>query len=361
MHIKQRRWWMIGGGIAAAFLASIIGMLIWYQLQLRPVDAANTERIAITIQPGATPDQIAHELKERTLIRSSLAFSIHAKLSRLAGGLQAGVHRISPSQSTPQITQQLQKAENSDIAVQFLPGAMLRDNSPASSDTKQDIRSTLERLGYGRDEIERAFAADYSDYTATLFKGRPSSAGVEGYVWGETYYVSPDATVEQILRRSFDEYLKQIRAHDLEAKFQQQGLTLFQGITLASIVQREVSCHGTGVCRDQKQVAQVFLRRMREGMQLGSDVTFIYAATQDGKAPTVNYDSPYNTRVHTGLPPGPISNPGLGALMAVAEPAEGDYLYFVSGDDGTTHFSHTEEEHVAATKQYCIKNCELPE
>ena len=96
-------------------------------------------------------------------------------------------------------------------------------------------------------------------------------------------------------------------------------------------------------------------------MQLGSDVTFIYAATQDGKAPTVNYDSPYNTRVHTGLPPGPISNPGLGALMAVAEPAEGDYLYFVSGDDGMTHFSHTEEEHVAATKQYCIKNCELPE
>ena len=352
---------MIGGGVAVAAVAIAVGAAIWYQLQLRPVDAMHTERIAIAIQPGMTPEQIAQQLKERKLVRSSLAFSIHAKLSRQSGGLQAGVHRLSPSQSTPQITQQLQKAENSDIVVQFLPGAMLRDNSSTSSDTKQDIRSTLERLGYSRDEIELAFAADYREYDNTLFKGRPTGAGIEGYVWGETYHVSPDATVEQILRRSFDEYLKQIRAHDLEAKFQRQGLTLFQGITLASIVQREVSCPGERACRDQKQVAQVFLRRMREGIQLGSDVTFIYAATQDGKTPTVNYDSPYNTRVHTGLPPGPISNPGLGALMAVAEPAEGDYLYFVSGDDGMTHFSHTEEEHVAATKQYCIKNCELPE
>lgn len=362
MHIKQRRWWMIGGGIAAAFLASIIGMLIWYQLQLRPVDAANTERIAITIQPGATPDQIAHELKERTLIRSSLAFSIHAKLSRLAGGLQAGVHRISPSQSTAEIVKQLQQAEHEELTVQFVPGAMLRDNSTTTvADKKQDVRSVLERLGYDRDEIERAFVADYSDYDNTLFKGRPAGAGIEGYVYGETYQVSADATVEQILRRTFDEFVKQITARDLERKFAKQGLTLYEGITLASIIQKEVSCHGTQLCDDQKQVAQVFFKRLKEGMSLGADATFMYAAAQAGKLPTVDFDSLYNTRIHTGLTPGPISTPGIGALMAVAEPAAGDYLYFVSGDDGVNHFSRTEAEHVAATEQYCIENCRLPE
>ena len=362
MHIKQRRWWMIGGGIAAAFLASIIGMLIWYQLQLRPVDAANTERIAITIQPGATPDQIAHELKERTLIRSSLAFSIHAKQSRLAGGLQAGVHRISPSQSTAEIVKQLQQAEHEELTVQFVPGAMLRDNSTTTvADKKQDVRSVLERLGYDRDEIERAFLADYSDYDNTLFKGRPAGAGIEGYVYGETYQVSADATVEQILRRTFDEYVKQIKENNLEAAFEKQGLTLYEGITLASIIQKEVSCHGKQVCDDQKQVAQVFLKRLNEGISLGSDVTFIYAAAQDGKTPTVDYDSLYNTRIHQGLPPGPISTPGLGALLAVAEPAEGDYLFFVSGDDGTMYYTRTDEEHNEITRKYCQVNCLLPQ
>ena len=97
-------------------------------------------------------------------------------------------------------------------------------------------------------------------------------------------------------------------------------------------------------------MAQVFLKRLSEDMALGSDVTFIYAASQDGKTPTVDYDSPC-----------PISSPGLGALLAVAEPAEGDYLYFVAGDDGVTYFTRTEEEHNEAVRNHCQVNCLLSE
>src|SRR5207248_2549788 len=102
--------------------------------------------------------------------------------------------------------------------------------------------------------------------------------------------------------------------------FQKQGLNLYQGITLASIIQREVPG-----AADQKQVAQVFLTRLGMEMPLGSDVTYQYAAKKMGVTPSPDLDSPYNTRKYPGLPPGPIASPGLTALQAVANPAAGNY------------------------------------
>ena len=156
------------------------------------------------------------------------------------------------------------------------------------------------------------------------------------------------------MTRTFDELQKQVDAHNLVAAYQQKGLSLYQGITLASIVQREVADMA-----DSKQVAQVFLKRLSDDFPLGADATFVYAAKKVGATPSVDFDSPYNTRIHTGLPPGPISSPGATALQAVGAPAPGDYMYFVSGDDGRTHFSRTLAEHEALTAEYCKKNCSL--
>ena len=361
MGIKKRKWWLVAIGVIGALVIGIGAAGLWYIVQLKPVDNSNTERVAVVIESGSSPSEIAHMLKEKKLVRNAFAFLVYARVNGAASNFQAGLHRISQSQSVPEVVETLQNADTEEKVVQFVPGAMLRDNSSTSTEKKQDIRTTLERLGYQQEEIERAFVADYSDYNDTLFKDRPAGAGIEGYVWGETYYVAADATVEQILRRTFDEYVKQIKENNLEAAFEKQGLTLYEGITLASIIQKEVSCHGKQVCDDQKQVAQVFLKRLNEGIPLGSDVTFIYAAAQDGKTPTVDYDSLYNTRIHQGLPPGPISTPGLGALLAVAEPAEGDYLFFVSGDDGTMYYTRTDEEHNEITRKYCQVNCLLPQ
>ena len=341
----------------------MIAAIIWYQVQLRPVDSSNSDTVIIKIESGATPGQIARELKNRELIRSPLAFSIHAKIHRLSGGLQAGMHRLSPSQSTPEITKRLQQAENDEISVQFVPGSMLRDNSQNTpDDKKQDVRSTLERLGYSREEIERAFKADYSEYDDTLFKGRPADAGIEGYVYGETYRISADSTVEQILRRTFDEFVRQIEKNNLEEKFASQGLTLYQGIILASIVQREsVGCGaGSVICEDQRQIASVFFNRLAADMTLGSDVTYHYAADAMGVERDVNLDSPYNTRKYKGLPPGPIATPGLSALNAVADPARTEYLFFLSGDDDITYFAQTNEDHDQNIRNHCHEKCLLP-
>jgi UPF0755 protein len=139
------------------------------------------------------------------------------------------------------------------------------------------------------------------------------------------------------------------------AGFGAQGLTVFQGVTLASIVAQE-----SGNPSDQPTIAQVFLSRLRQGMDLQSDVTADYAADTAGVARSVSIDSPYNTYLHSGLPPGPISNVTASALSAVAHPSNTSYLYFIAGDDGKVHYSVTEAEHEQQIQQFCTKSCVQP-
>ena len=121
---------------------------------------------------------------------------------------------------------------------------------------------------------------------------------------------------------------------------------------MASIIQREVSNP-----EDQRIVAQVFYRRLAEGMRLESDVTYQYICDKLGVPRDVKYDSPYNTRLYAGLPIGPISNPGRSALLAVASPADTNYLYFLSGDNDITYFAYTNEEHEQNRENYCAIKC----
>ena len=338
--------------VSVVIIGALGAATTWYNRQLEPVSPnAETERVRVTIESGATPDAIAAQLADEQLIRSERAFSIYTRLEGVRNLLQAGTFSLSPSESTPEIIDQLTASSADEISVTFFPGGTLTDSSDTPMEQKTDHKTALLRVGYGEEEIDAAFARQYDH---PVFAGKPASADLEGYIYGETYNFATASTVDDILTRTFDELYAQIEEADLEAKFKAQGLTLFEGITLASIIQREVSNPD-----DQKQVAQVFYTRLADGMQLGADATFIYGAKKLGVAPTVGLDSPYNTREVKGLPPGPISSPGLTALEAVANPAEGDFVYFVSGDDGTNYFSRTLEEHEAKTRQYCRANCSL--
>lgn len=133
---------------------------------------------------------------------------------------------------------------------------------------------------------------------------------------------------------------------------------------MASIVQRELNCEGKPTeerknrCYGyQQSIAQVFLKRYKEGISLGSDVTFIYAADKMGVTPTVDLESPYNTRNRVGLPPGPIASPGELALQAVANPSNTDYLFFIAGDDGLIYFANDVAGHEANIKNHCQVLC----
>jgi UPF0755 protein len=264
--------------------------------------------------------------------------------------MQAGTYRLSPAESTPQIVEHLVNGLVDEFSITFYPGATLVDNTAAKD--KYDVTTVFKKAGYSEKEISSALAASYA---SPLFDGRPSGQGIEGYVYGQTYNFSTGVKVPDILNRTFEEFYSVVKDNDLVQKFATHGLNLYQGITLASIVQREASDP-----TDQKQVAQVFFSRLALDMVLGSDVTYQYIADKTGVPRDPNLDSPYNTRRFGDLPPGPIASPGLSALLAVANPAKGDYLYFLAGDDKKTYFAKTLAEHEANIANHCAKNCAAP-
>lgn len=211
---------------------------------------------------------------------------------------------------------------------------------------------------YTEAEITEALRADY-DFA--FLRGRPEGASLEGYLYPETYNFYGDATVKEILTKYLEKMGETIASQGLEAKYAAQGLSLYEGVALASIVQKEASPP------EQPTVAQVFLLRRAYGIPLGSDVTVSYALDQldpgrhtytDNQS-ALQIDSCYNTRVYAGLPCGPISNPGLSALLAVAEPSDTSYLYFLTGDDGLMYYSYTEAEHIQNIHSHCQNLCNV--
>lgn len=345
--VKVIPWLLVA---VAIIIGAAIGCSIWYKTQLMPVNARADQLKPITIASGSAPRQIGELLEQEDVIRSATAFSIYARISGKQGMLQAGTYRLSPAETVPEIMDHLIKGSVDKFNITFLPGATLENISNAPETRRSDIRTALLRAGYSDTEIDAAFEKQYDHHP--VFKDKPNGADLEGYVYGETYSFNRDATVEDVLTRSFDELWAVIQEHDLINKFAAQGLNLYEGITLASIIQRE-----TNNPEDQRQVAQVFYSRLGIDMVLGSDVTYQYIADKTGVERDTNLASPYNTRRYAGLPPGPIASPGFNALIATAEPAEGDYLYFVSGDDGVMYFSSTLEGHDANVRNYCVIGC----
>jgi UPF0755 protein len=293
------------------------------------------------VELGATASQIGGQLKEAGLIRETWAFEWYVRTNGLRDKLQAGSYYLRPSQSVPEITNILTQGKVATDLVTILPGQRL-----------DQIRQSLVRSGFDSGEVDAALdPAQYKNHPALVDK--PADATLVGYLYPVSFQKHTDTNPTTIVSASLDELQKRLTP-DIRAGFVRQGLTVHQGVILASIVEQEV-----GNTTDRPKVAQVFLTRLKMGMQLGSDVTAFYGAIVNDQKPSVLYDSPYNTRLHPGLPPGPISNVTDSSLKAVANPASTDFLFFVAGDDGKTYFSHTVEEHEALTKQHCQRLCSL--
>lgn len=333
--------------IVAVLIMAVVAAFLWYQHQISPVSSdQNAARVRVTIESGTTPDEIGSLLAEKKIIRNTTAFEIYTRLSATRNKLQAGTFSLSPHESTAAIVDHIVAGKTDQFSITFLPGATVAEN-----------KKVFLAAGYSEAEVDAAFKKTYE---SPLFQDKPPTADLEGYIYGETYTFSAGSTVEEVLQGTFEEFYTAISKNNLIPGLQTQGLSLYQGITLASIIQREVAMpKGGEPSLDQKQVAQIFLKRLSIGMMLGSDVTYQYAADKLGVERDTNLDSPYNTRRYTGLPPGPIATPGLTALMAVASPAPGDYLFFLSGDDDVTYFGRTEADHQSNIQNHCAKKCLL--
>ena len=310
----------------------------WYNRNLGAV-SSSTQVVYFPISPGSSLQEIADDLKGVHLIRSATAFETYVRGRQLYSKMQAGTYALSPSMSTPQIVDKIVKGEVSRSYVTILPGKTIKQ-----------IRETFKQAGYADAELDAAFnPATYPD--ETILNYLPTGATLEGLLYPDSFQKEATTPAQTLIRESLEEMQKYLTP-DIITGFSTQGLNPYQGITLASIVYAE-----SGDAEAQPTVAQVFLLRLSQGMALGSDVTAFYAANLAGQGKTLGVDSPYNTRIHTGLPPGPIGTFNGTALKAVAHPSNTDYLFFVAGDNGAIHFSHTEAEHEQAIKQYCTKEC----
>jgi UPF0755 protein len=354
---------IVGSGLVALLL--LVVMSLWYHSQLRPVDTTSTNEIDVSINPDTSFSYVIQSLKKKGLIRSELAAKFYGYSNGKSGALKEGTCRLKPSQSTQAIIAQLTTGCNDFKSITFYPGATIEQPlykpEHAVLDQTLNIKNVLAKAGYSDSEISTALSTSYD---GPLFADKPAGSSLEGYVYGETYHVDPNASAETVLKTTFAEMYKAVQKYDLVNKYKAKGLDLFQGITLASIVQRELNCEGKPTeerierCYQyQRTIAQIFLKRLKENIALGSDVTFIYAADQMKVTPRVDLDSPYNTRKNPGLPPGPIASPGIHALRAVADPTDTDYLFFIAGDDGLIYFAKTDAEHQQNIKKHCQQLC----
>jgi UPF0755 protein len=191
---------------------------------------------------------------------------------------------------------------------------------------------------YGIAEADFA-AAVKAPHAQSFLATKPATVDLEGYLFPDSYEIDKATTATSLVDTMLATFGERVGPEYVQA-FAAEGLTLHQGLTLASVVEREVN-----IPEDRPIVAQIFLKRFKTGMALGSDVTVHYAADLLGVPFNLDLNSPYNTRKYPGLPPGPICNPGLSALDAVAHPATTDYLFFLTGKDGKDYFAKTYAEH----------------
>ena len=339
-----------------------ISFKIWYKNALSSVagiDCSASENVAnesckaveFKIEDGDSVSAIADRLESTGLIKSAFAFKLFVKLNGTSAGLKAGVYNLSRALSVEELVKNFVDGTTNAIVFRLtvLPG-----------ETLADFKKRLSNLSYSDEEISAALSKTYSH---PILAGKPADKNLEGYLFGDTYEFYQTDSIEKIITTMLDQLTQVVSKNNLKNKFESRGLTLYQGIILASIIQKEA---GNLSLEDQKNVASVFYNRLENGMPLGSDVTVSYAlsllsseerAKYTDNAAKLEIDSCYNTRKNSGLPCGPISNPGSFALIAAANPSETSYLYFLTGDDGVMYYSDTDSGHLQNIRDHCQELC----
>ena len=312
--------------------------LLWYDgLLTRPLDPQGVER-PFHIEQGESVPSMAARLQEDGFISNADAFRDYLIYKGLDISIQAGDYKLNPALSIVDIAHELQDATPEDVTFVVLPGWRMEEIAASLPTSGLTITS---------DEFLALAASHPGGYDFFL-----SSASSEGFLFPDTYILPRDTTPEQFL----DELVRNFSLHltnELREGFARQGLTVYQAVTLASLVQREAVQP-----EEQPIIASVFLNRLNAGIKLDSDPTVQYALgynavqqtwwTNPLSAADLQLNSPYNTYLYPNLPPGPIASPGLSALTAVAFPANTTYFYFRArcDDSGLHNFAETLDEHI---------------
>ncbi|TDA64490.1 MAG: endolytic transglycosylase MltG [Clostridia bacterium] len=319
-------------------LGSVLGLGRWYYQQLlAPVAAGSTEVYPVKIRPGAGAAEIASLLYTRGLIASPRVFLLYTTYHGYDKELVSGTYELSPGHSLPELVQQLRRGRTDEVTFTIPEGYTLKQ-----------IAAVLRQKGLLSSEADFLQAAARDDYDFPWMKELPPGPNrLEGFLFPDTYRVSPDDTAEDIIQNMLDRFTR-VYSSEYQERAGEMELSTLEVVTLASLVEREAK-----LANERPVVAAVFLNRMKKGWKLESCATIQYILGSPKENLTdrdLQIPSPYNTYLHYGLPPGPIAAPGRASIAAVLYPADVPYLFFVARGDGSHYFSRTLAEHTAAKK-----------
>jgi UPF0755 protein len=322
-------------GIAAVLVAAVLLAGGAYRLRqaLEPVDA-EAEPVLFDVPGGATLKAIARQLESQGLVRNAVAVELLARYRELDSALRAGEYWLSPAFSPDEILDVLARGQVATYELVIPEGF-----------TAAMIAERIEAAGLGDAAEFLAWARDPASAAHHGVEG----TGLEGYLFPETYRLPHGLGARETAAVLVNHFLAVWR--EIEARAREQRLSMRDVVTLASIIEKE-----TGAEAERPLIAAVFRNRLERGMRLETDPTVIYGIPDfDGnlrRRDLENADNPYNTYKIEALPPGPIASPGRESLFAVVEPADVDYLFFVSRNDGTHRFSRTYREHELAVNEF---------
>lgn len=321
-------------------LIVILLMSVYILMSLSPVASKGKGReVVVTIPVRASAHQVGDILKQNKLVRNRLVFTLYARYTGMDSRIRAGEYSLNNSLSTPELLRELVEghlAEQSFTVPEGYTTAQIADLLAA--------RGLADRQKFLKAVSEREFP--YA-FTQGLPKGEKR---LEGYLFPDTYQADSGSTEISIIDMMLSRFQREMEELDYEALAENNGVTLHQALTIASMVEREALAD-----EERPLIAGVIYNRLKMGMplQLCATVQYALGATK----PKLYYedleiDSPYNTYKIYGLPPGPISMPGRKSLLAAVQPSSTEYLYYVAKADGTHAFATTLAEHEANKERY---------
>lgn len=327
--------------VGALMLLMALGLLgsQLFLHQYRPVNPADNQSIDILVPSSSSTGAIAALLKHNGLIRNERVFLAYCRQQKIDNQMKAGHYRFTRSMSLPEIAQAI--AQGKVVQVTFtIPEGY----------TVAQIGELLTAKGLCTAAAWQE--AVKKDYDFSFIKSAVAASGrssLEGFLFPDTYVIGETASPQDIIKAMLNRF-EDVWKNEMETVAQQQGRSVKEVVILASLVEEEAR-----VDTERATIAGVIWNRLQKDMLLQIDATVLYSLNQN--KPVVTYadlkvDSPYNTYLHAGLPPGPIACPGQAALQAALHPEKHNYYYYVARGDGSHQFSATYAEHLQAQRRY---------
>lgn len=327
-----RVWFRAAAGALGLLLAAVI---VVAAVAVRPANPAGVPRV-IVIPQGATSSDIGRQLEAAGVVRRAADFVITVRVLGLQRSLQGGEYLLSPQMGLMTIVRTLARGQ-----------VLLHSVTIPEGYTAGEIADLLAEKGLGeRDRLHDLVRRGAPTFSHAFLRGVPTGS-LEGYLFPETYLLPRSLPERDLLGHLLDRFGESVVPLWTA---QGDGRSLHELITMASLVEREAR-----VPDERALIAGVLYNRLRSRMRLEVDATVLYALGRHKSVVTyddLKVDSPYNTYLHFGLPPGPIASPGYAAIQAALRPAKTDYLFYVARPDGSHVFSRTYAEHLAAIQKY---------